>query len=784
MLTDENPTRPASLRSYFRAANGMNDGETTSSTRSALNARNAYNLRPPQYVPSFVHGRDATPAHIDGRIATRTLRQISGGFWTVGGPLSLQLSQLQGIPSGSGRLLASGTTAPLHTASFLDEATHDDKVVAHERRLALALDIDQASRVLMHNIMPGQALTHQHSPFVWTNGAWTRAMASPFSPKKDEPLRSEKAVPTVPFRVLDAPNLKDDYYCSILAYSYTCHTLAVALGQKVYLWTEQYGVRYPPLTPVRLTNFVTSLAFSSESGGKAILAVARNSGSVTLWSLLEPKPRFDAPHSCAASCVAFKPVETRRPDITRTGMTSCEDLLVGDDSGKIYYYSVQWPEFGAGSMTLLAKIDAHSQNICGLSWSPDGHRFVSGGNDNRALLFDPEIFLYTAVQRSFSQDVVEHAAAPGQNETGVLVTPPVSPERSGAIGPGGATEAGIQPPSIQHLGLQTPPPSPARRGREAARAPRPNRWIFEDQNLLPRQQSVLRNALANPSIPGQVNVHIHAFYHSAAVKAIAFAPWQPNLLATGGGSNDRQIHFFHIGSGATLTLINVFSQVTSLVWSTTRREIVATFGYSQPEHEIRIAVFSWPSCECVVSIPWERKQNGEIGRALWAIPYPGGPNDAIPTRRQSRSNEGFAAWEAVRRREAERRRGIATTMDTPAPRLQRSPAPSPDRTAVLTTPTRRSRLSPWSRPRDSGHRSQLRGEGEPWASRTQQEGSLIIACCDQTVKFFEIWAGKSKGKKSGGLGNRPGVLGGSRVLEGWCDYVDVDEIGNGEEVIR
>jgi hypothetical protein len=93
--------------------------------------------------------------------------------------LSLQLGQLQGIPSGSGRLLASGTTAPLHTASFLDEATHDDKVVAHERRLALALDIDQASRILMHNIIAKEAPNPEQSPLIWTNGAWTRAAGSP-----------------------------------------------------------------------------------------------------------------------------------------------------------------------------------------------------------------------------------------------------------------------------------------------------------------------------------------------------------------------------------------------------------------------------------------------------------------------------------------------------------------------------------------------------------------------------------------------------------------------------
>jgi len=379
--------------------------------------------------------------------------------------------------------------------------------------------------------------------------------------KSEEQLRSEKAVPTVPFRVLDAPNLKDDYYCSILAYSYTCHTLAVALTQKVYLWTEQYGVRYPPLPPVRATNFVTSLAFSSEKGGRAILAVARNSGSVTLWSLLEARPRFEAPHPCAASYASFKPTLTARQSVTGESMVMCEDLIVGDDMGKIYYYSLEWPEFAPGSMSLLAKVDAHSQNICGLAWSPSGQHFVSGGNDNLALLFDPTLLLENSHERVFSNSLEGGTIGEArerqqyQSTTANLASPPTSPERN----------AGTRHPEDieQDLvgGLMTPPPTPLRRGRTATRSPSSSHNL----NARGTNTPLVRNGLANPTIPGQANVHIYSFYHSAAVKAIAFAPWQPNLLATGGGSNDRQIHFFHTGSGATLALINVFSQVTSLV---------------------------------------------------------------------------------------------------------------------------------------------------------------------------------------------------------------------------
>ena len=34
--------------------------------------------------------------------------------------------------------------------------------------------------------------------------------------------------------------------------------------------------------------------------------------------------------------------------------------------------------------------------------------------------------------------------------------------------------------------------------------------------------------------------------HKAAVKALAWCPWQRNLLATGGGSTDKTMRFWNI----------------------------------------------------------------------------------------------------------------------------------------------------------------------------------------------------------------------------------------------
>ncbi|KIW13964.1 hypothetical protein PV08_06745 [Exophiala spinifera] len=540
---------------------------------------NAYNLRPPHHTPLFVHHSDGSSSLPDGQGGLESLRRVSGGFWTVGGQLTAQLGQLEGVTSATGGLIASGTTAPLHTASFLDQDTDADQTVGHERRLALALDIDQASRILLQASPLGkiiQDLTQKPRKFDWRDSSWTRdttGASLALEIPELQPPTSEKTMPSVPFRVLDAPQLKDDYYCSVLAYSHTCHTLAVALAQKVYLWTEQYGVRHPPLRPARTSNFVTSLAFSSECGGRAILAVARNSGTVTLWSLLETRPRFEAPHSCAATCLAWKPTVTPRPSVNSHGSLLCEDLLVGDDCGNIYYYSLEWPEHAPGSMSLLAKVDAHTQNICGLAWSPDGELFVTGSNDNQAFLYDPKIIIEAQNESISSSTAVE---TPARSATPLhrpvpttlgLMTPPESPERSSQRNQN--TTAGViaepdEPTEAQ--GQDTPPTSPPWRGRPPRRLQaQDNRLTTSPDGSTMNSPPPIRNSLADPSIPGLGNVHVYSFYHSAAVKAMAFAPWQPSLLATGGGSNDRQIHFFHTGSGATLALINVFSQVTSLV---------------------------------------------------------------------------------------------------------------------------------------------------------------------------------------------------------------------------
>ena len=49
------------------------------------------------------------------------------------------------------------------------------------------------------------------------------------------PRRASRKIPKAPYKVLDAPDLQDDYYLNLLDWS-SLNVLSVGLGSTVYLW--------------------------------------------------------------------------------------------------------------------------------------------------------------------------------------------------------------------------------------------------------------------------------------------------------------------------------------------------------------------------------------------------------------------------------------------------------------------------------------------------------------------------------------------------------------------
>jgi hypothetical protein len=124
------------------------------------------------------HRRNATVPYRRNSF-TGTTRQISAGaVWNVGGPSAVS-DTVSGVSTGRGGMLGSGTNAPLYATSFLDSADPEAEIEAYERRLALALDVNQADRILQHAYTPQlhdkkNCGTTTHESHVWRDSAWVR----------------------------------------------------------------------------------------------------------------------------------------------------------------------------------------------------------------------------------------------------------------------------------------------------------------------------------------------------------------------------------------------------------------------------------------------------------------------------------------------------------------------------------------------------------------------------------------------------------------------------------
>jgi len=111
------------------------------------------------------------------RSVTLSARQISSGaVWNVGGP-SAASNTVVGVSTGRGRMLGSGTNAPLYKSTFLNRADPEAELEAYETRLALALDVDQTDRIFQHSSPPAPQSTPRcgqvsQATHAWRDGAW------------------------------------------------------------------------------------------------------------------------------------------------------------------------------------------------------------------------------------------------------------------------------------------------------------------------------------------------------------------------------------------------------------------------------------------------------------------------------------------------------------------------------------------------------------------------------------------------------------------------------------
>lgn len=100
----------------------------------------------------------------------------------------------------------------------------------------------------------------------------------------------------------------------------------------------------------------------------------------------------------------------------------------------------------------------------------------------------------------------------------------------------------------------------------------------------------------------------------AAIKAIDWCPWQDTIVATGGGSADRHIRFYNVSTNTLIRSIDTQSQVCSLIWSKTEKEILSSHGFAQNQ----ISIWRYPSLSKIIDL------SGHTSRVLYTASSPDG----------------------------------------------------------------------------------------------------------------------------------------------------------------
>lgn len=128
-----------------------------------------------------------------------------------------------------------------------------------------------------------------------------------------------------------------------------------------------------------------------------------------------------------------------------------------------------------------------------------------------------------------------------------------------------------------------------------------NRWNYHEQEVCGLKWSPLEGGKQLASGGNDNNCciwelgydePIHVLNeHQAAVKALAWSPHQPNLLATGGGTADRHIRFWNTSLGNSISAIDTKSQVCSLIWNPYEKELLSSHGFSQNQ----LTLWKYPS---------------------------------------------------------------------------------------------------------------------------------------------------------------------------------------------
>lgn len=199
-----------------------------------------------------------------------------------------------------------------------------------------------------------------------------------------------RRIPTAPTRILDAPDIVDDFYINLLSWSKD-NILAVALGQCVYLWNANTGDIQHLVTLSGADDYVTSVSWASISSHTKYIAVGTNSSTIQLWdSQALKKVRTLSGHSNRVSALAWN-----QQWLSSGGRDS---LILQHDVRSVNH--------------VVSTYHGHTQEVCGLKWDDEGKTLASGGNENYLCIWDAAMSTRDSSSRQARRQCIEPDVSP------------------------------------------------------------------------------------------------------------------------------------------------------------------------------------------------------------------------------------------------------------------------------------------------------------------------------------------------------------------------------------
>ena len=349
-----------------------------------------------------------------------------------------------------------------------------------------------------------------------------------------------RKIPQEPERILDAPNLNDNFYYNPLDWG-SKNILSVSLGSYNYLWN------YNNLETYLLTKNENEIEYCSSSfmDNGVCLALGLNNGTIELWDIEKQiKIRTLVGHS------------DRVGTLTWNGY----NLYSGSKDTNILSHDVRIKNH------LIMKLSGgHNKEVCTIKWNSDFKYLASGGNDNLVCLWD--VRGKNEKNKSSFWDIL-NSQSDDENEN--------------------ENDDNIEEDDYEYnLGSN-------------------GTNNIDDNNKYKLNSINKKNNIIEPLTI--INKH------KGPVKALAWSPWQRNVLATGGGKKDNVIRFYNADTKSVIGEYNTGSQVCQILWNKYEKEIISSHGNSKNS----ICVWTYPKMNKIAEL------NGHLSRALYMAMSPDG----------------------------------------------------------------------------------------------------------------------------------------------------------------